>query len=182
MKKINFITNSIGYLILFISFISCSSELDFDQVDDLKLEPVVVTNLSYFDLDASKFPVSIGSSSDTLDVEQDFSPFESTFLRKNLNEIVLDFEVENTIPRDFSIDLVFLDKDNIPIHTVTIDVLAYIGTPVLIKQNESLEGKELEDLQQMAQVGFRIKMKAGLPFSSGHLKLRSGATLYLEIE
>ena len=34
---------------------SCSSNLDFDQVNDFKSDPVFIANLTYFDIPANQF-------------------------------------------------------------------------------------------------------------------------------
>jgi hypothetical protein len=36
-------------------FFSCSSNLDFNQINDFKSEPVYIANLTYFDLLAKQF-------------------------------------------------------------------------------------------------------------------------------
>mgnify|MGYP003615269420 FL=1 len=44
----------LGLFVLLLT-VSCSSDLDFDQVNDLQLQPVVVANLSSFDVAANQF-------------------------------------------------------------------------------------------------------------------------------
>ena len=44
----------LGFFVLLLT-VSCSSDLDFDQVNDLQLQPVVVANLSSFDVAANQF-------------------------------------------------------------------------------------------------------------------------------
>ena len=46
-----------GILILSFFYFSCSSDLDFDQINDLKLEPVFVANMASFDIKANQFVI-----------------------------------------------------------------------------------------------------------------------------
>ncbi|WP_233621936.1 hypothetical protein [Flavobacterium agrisoli] len=167
-----------------MSAISCSSELDFDQANDLKLTPVFVANLTYFNIPVSAFIENNIDGGVAIDVE-DFSPFRDAFFRKNLKKTVLNFEVENSISRAFSVDLLLLNENNIPIDTIRLSVAASNGTTVTVNQTVVFEGERLEALQQMAQVGFIVKMAAGSPLTTdsvGSIQLRSSATIYLEIE
>ena len=52
LVNINTITKLLGLIFLIFS---CTSDLDFDQIDDLKLKPVLVANLIYFDIPANAF-------------------------------------------------------------------------------------------------------------------------------
>jgi hypothetical protein len=48
-------TNKIlGFYVILFSF-SCSSNLDFNQINDFKSEPVYIANLTYFDILAKQF-------------------------------------------------------------------------------------------------------------------------------
>jgi hypothetical protein len=43
-------TNKIlGFVLVILFFFSCSSNLDFNQINDFKSEPVYIANLTYFD-------------------------------------------------------------------------------------------------------------------------------------
>lgn len=183
MQKKLCIRRFLVFLIVILSSISCSSELDFDQTDQLKLEPVLVGNLTYFEVKASDF-VDNGSGQILVDV-QNFTPFKDAFLRDNLRRIELYFEIENKIPRAFSINMVLLDNNKMPVYEIPILVPASNGTTIKVTATDFFEGQKLESVQQMMQVGFIVQMQPGTPLdanSIGALKLRSSATLYMEIK
>ena len=82
--------------ILSVFFISCSSDLDFNQVNNLKLEPVVVSNLASFDVQANQFVV--GGVEQTVSGDlMNFDVFKQPFLDQNLNRADFFFEINNTI-------------------------------------------------------------------------------------
>lgn len=182
--KSNFISRISKLLLLAPLFFSCSSDLDFDQVNDFKLEPVFVANLAYFDIPANQL-INDGSIQPFVDVS-DFNAFKDKFFRDNLVKAELNFEIENTIIRSFRIDLMLLDANNQVLETDSYQVPAYSGTSNIIKfPTEVFENERLDLLKKTAKLGFLVTMNAGPPLdinSKGNLKFRSGATIYMEIE
>jgi hypothetical protein len=179
------ILNKIPKILVFaFLFLSCSSDLDFDQVNDLKLTPVFVANLAYFNVPASQF-VNNGSEQIMFDVT-DFDAFKEEFFRDNLVKAEFDFEIENTIVRAFTIEVLFLNDNDQLLQTVTFMVPAYAGSTNVIKYpTEVFENQRLALLKQTTKIGFLVKMASGPPINAnslGNLKLRSSATVYMEIE
>jgi len=182
--KANILNRIPKILVFAFLFFSCSSDLDFDQVKDLKLEPVFVANLAYFDVPATQF-INNGNEQIIFDV-RDFDAFKDDFFADNLIKAEFDFEIENTIIRAFTIDVLFLNDSDEILQTVTFAVPAYAGSTNVIKYpTEVFENQRLELLKQTTKVGFLVRMSPGPPINAdslGNLKLRSSATVYMEIE
>ncbi|MDR7210037.1 hypothetical protein [Flavobacterium piscis] len=181
LSGISKITKFLG--LIFLGF-SCSGDLDFDQVNDLQLKPVLVANLIYFDIPASAFIDDETEQSVVFDA-QDFDPFRNSLLREDLMKTEFSFEITNTISRAYKIDLILIDAQNNPIETLSFTIPAYTGTNNVLKFTEIFENQRLVNLKKTIRVGFVITMAPGMPLnenSTGNLKLRSGATLYFEIE
>ncbi|MEO8534312.1 MAG: hypothetical protein ABI441_11195 [Flavobacterium sp.] len=181
-----FLKNKV-FLLLFLPlvFISCSSDLDFDQIDDLKLKPVFVANVAYFDVPADVF-TDDGKEELLVFDEKEFDVFKKKFFKNNLIKLELDCEIENTIERSFTVDLLLLNEKEETLETITFESPAYSGSSNAIKYTtEIFEGERLNLLRQTFKIGFVVKMGAGVPLnenSLGSLKLRSSGTAYLEIE
>jgi hypothetical protein len=177
--------NMLFRLIIFaLLFSSCASDLDFNQTKDLKLEPVFVANLTYFDVKANTF-VDDGTEQNVVFDAQDFDVFRDSFFRDNLKKAEFNFEIENTIARDFIVNLVFFDANNLETHNTEIDVPAYTNTLNIVKHTDVFENQALDLLKNSVKLEIRITMLPGTPLtkdSPGSLKLRSGATVYFEIK
>lgn len=182
--KVNFIKSITKILLLASLFFSCSSDLDFDQTKDLKLEPVFVANLAYFNVPATQLADS-GGGLIVFD-EQEFDAFKDKFFRDNLVKAELDFEIENTIIRDFTVDVVLLDANNQILETDSYSIPAYSGASNIIKYpTEIFENQRLDLLKKTTKIAFYVRMAPGPALdqnSTGSLKLRSGATVYMVIE
>lgn len=182
--KVNFINRISKILLLSTLFLSCSSDLDFDQTKDLKLEPVFVANLAYFNVPATQF-ANNGSGQIAYDVRE-FDAFKDKFFRDNLVKAELDFEIENTIIRAFTVDVILLDANNQILETDSYSIPAYSGGSNIIKYpTEVFENARLDLLKRTVNIAFYVRMAPGPPLdqnSTGSLKLRSGATVYMEIE
>lgn len=183
--KLNYIKRFFTTILLSVLFLSCSSDLDFDQTKDLKLEPVFVANLAYFDLAANKF-VDNGTEQQLAFDQQNFDIFKQKFFKDNLAKAEFDFEIENTVNRAFTLNVLLLDDNDQILQTITLAIPAYSGTPNVVKYpTEVFENQRLELLKQSRKLGFVIVMAPGPPLtatSPGSLKLRSGATAYMIIE
>lgn len=172
--------------ILFLVFLfsSCSSELDFDQTKDLKLEPVFVANLAYFDLPANQL-VDDGAFH-VITADGEFDVFKDKFFNKHLKRVDLDFEIENTIRRAFAVRFTLLNVNNETLQTINFTVPTYSGTSNVIKYpTEVFDNERLELLKQAVKIKIDVLMSSGTPLnanSSGSLKFKSSATVYLVIE
>ncbi|WP_343589281.1 hypothetical protein [Flavobacterium sp.] len=163
---------------------SCSSDLNFDQVNDFKIEPVFVANLAYFNVPANRL-IDDGGTNIIYDV-RDFDVFKNKFFTERLKKAEFDFEVENNIERTFVLNMLLLDKDNQVLETISFNVPSYKGTPNVVKYpTEIFENTRLDLLKQTQKIGFVVLIAAGPPLnanSEGNLRLRSSATAYLVIE
>lgn len=183
--KQTFVKRISRIVLLSTLFISCSSDLDFDQLKDLKLEPVFVANLAYFDVAANQFVDNGMEQQIPFDV-QDFDAFKEKFFRDNLAKAEFNFELENTINRAFTLNVLLLNANNQILQTLRFTIPTYSGSSNVIKYpTEVFENQRLDLLKQSTKIGFVIVMAPGPPLSAnspGSLKLRSSATAYMVIE
>ena len=171
------------FILLLFSF-SCASDLDYDQANDLKLEPVFVANLAYFDVPANEF-VTNGVEQSVIFDTPTVDVFNDDFFRDNLKKVEFFFEMENTINRAYSVDLVFLDNNNQRVHAINLTVPAFTGMENKVTKTEIFENAQLDLLKRTTKIAFTLTMLPGAPLnenSSGRLKLRSGVTAYLVVE
>lgn len=183
--KQSYLNKILATFILVFSSFSCSSDLDFNQVNDLKLEPVVVGNLTYFDVPANAFVASNGTEYDLAFDAQDFDIFRDKYFRSYLQRADFFFEINNTINRAYTLDIVLLDQNDKPLYTMHFDIPAYSGTENIITKTEIFENAKLDLLKSSKKMGFVIAMAPGPALnknSTGSLKLRSSATVYLTIQ
>lgn len=173
-----------GTFFLFILFLSCSSDLDFEQAYDFKLEPVLVLNLATFDVPANAFVVGGIEQSVAGDV-MDFDVFRDNYFNNSLKRADFFFEINNTINRAYKINLYLLDANNSPLYTIPFDVPAYTGITNLVAKTEIFQNFKLDQLKKTTKIAFVITMIPGPALSQnsiGSLKMRSSATVYFVVE
>jgi hypothetical protein len=170
--------------VLLLFSVSCASDLDFEQVNTFKLEPVVVTNLAYFDAKASQFvdnqvERNIIFESSTMQI------FNDSFFRRRVKKVELFFELENIINRSYAVNILFFDNVNQPVHALNLAIPAYYGTENKTTKTDIFEGMQLDLLKRTTKITFVIVMRPGQALtesSLGSLKLRSSVTAYLVVE
>jgi len=163
---------------------SCSSNLDFNQVNDLKSEPVIVSNLATFDLPANQF-VTNGIEQYVFFDSQTFDVFRDSFFNKSLVRTDLFFEITNTINRAYIIDVYFLNGNNSKLYTISFNVPAYTIGQNPVAKTEIFENAKLDLLKNSRKIAFKVTMLPGTALtesSPGSLKLISSATVYLVLQ
>jgi hypothetical protein len=174
----------LGFVFVILFSFSCSSNLDFNQINDFKSDPVFIANFTYFDIPVNQF-IANGREQDIVYDAQEFDVFRDSFFRKSLIQADFFFEINNTINRSFIVDIVLLDGNNQPLYNFNFDVPAFSGTEKLVTQTEIFENTKLDLLKRASRMIFVIRMGAGPALNTtnpGSLKLRSSATAYLLIE
>ena len=176
--KLPMLNKVLAIAVLLLFSFSCASDLDFDQANDLKLEPIVVANLAYFNVEAKDFAGN-GSVQTTTDI------FNDSFFKRRIKKVELLFELDNTIDRSYAVDLSFLDRNGQEIYNTNLKVQPYAGSENKVEKTEVFDGAKLDLLKRTTAIVFSLSMLAGTPLSSnspGSLKFRSGVTAYIVVE
>tara|TARA_R110002124_G_scaffold86577_6_gene223736 strand:+ start:1982 stop:2536 length:555 start_codon:yes stop_codon:yes gene_type:complete len=106
------------FLIFIFLFSSCVKYVDFEQIEDLTVEPVFTSSLVYFTLDQVTFFDRINSVEVITPISKTskFLSLNSSFVKNNLIKLELEFEISNQFDRDFTINVEFLDDNNTRTH------------------------------------------------------------------
>ena len=103
-------------LILFFSFLSCTKDIDFDQINDTTIETSFIATFVHFNLTAlnflDEFGNEIGSITDLIDV----NIVENS--QKHLTKVEFTMVVDNTFDREFTVEMAFYDEANTKIYLV----------------------------------------------------------------
>lgn len=169
-----------GILVLMISFISCSSDLDFNQSNDFKMNPTFVGNFGSFDFQAPQF-VSSGVEQTLVSDKLPFDLLKYKNLSEKLSKVELDFEFTNTINRVYVVSINFLDDKDVKVYSILVPVPAYAGSPNTVTRRETFENTKLDLLRSTYKVRFEVLMLPGTPLTTtslGSIKMRSSATIY----
>jgi len=174
----------LGIFIILLFSTSCSSDLDFNQANDLKLEPVVVANMASFDIKANQFIIG-GVEQPLVGDVVNFEVFNDPDFSNNIRRTDFFFEFTNTINRAFIINLYLLDDNNTRLYAIPFSLPAYSGTPIVVSKPEIFENAKLDILKKTTKIAFAIVLLPGTTLtdsSLGSLKLRSSGTLYFEVQ
>ena len=174
----------LGILYLGLFSFSCSSDLDFNQTKNLRLEPAYVANLVYFDIPANEF-VTNGVETPQFIDRSTVDVFNNTFFVNDLVKVDLDFEINNTIARAYTLDVKLFDANGIQIDIISIAVPAYYGAANIITQKEVFQGTRLTTLKKTTRIEMALRMASGTALtesSTGTIKMRSGVTAYFVIQ
>jgi hypothetical protein len=170
---------------LVLSAFSCSSDLDFDQANDLTVQPVFTTNLAYLEAKASNFVIN-GSEQPLFSYISSVDFFSSSFVENDLVKTDLYFRIKNTITRAYALDITFLDKNNAPIYTIpTMNVAASTGAEELFETTETFTPANVSVLKNTTKMIFSIKMLPGPPLTAtslGRIEFSSSITAYFDVK
>ena len=102
--------------LFFFLFLSCIKQLDFDQVNDVSISPTYKASLVYFTVNQTDFLLNT-TEIPTVTSEFPFTIIDNSIIRENLKEVELEFEIRNEFPRNFRINLQFLDDNDLVTYT-----------------------------------------------------------------
>jgi hypothetical protein len=183
MKRL-FSSQFLGILYLAIFSFSCSSDLDFNQTKNLRVEPTYIANLMYFDIPANEFVTNGIETAQFID-RSTVAIFNNTFFVNDLVKTDLDFEINNTIARAFTLEVKLFNANGTQLDTIVIAVPAYYGPSNIITQKEVFQGTRLTTLKNTTRIEMTLRMASGTALtesSTGTIKMRSGVTSYFVIQ
>ena len=103
---------------LFLVFISCESNLTFDNIE-LNITPAITAPLVSFELDGTSFFDFSNTTQITIPTDTSrYTFFRESLIKDNIDRFDIYFEVNNQFDRDFGFEVVFLDENNVRMHTL----------------------------------------------------------------
>jgi len=113
-----------------LGFTSCLEDLDFDQAENLVLEPTLAIDLLDFNVNQTDLlGLSILSGGTDIDIQDDtlLPDFENSLIQEDLEEVLLQFRANNTFDQEFTVQFTFFDENG---------DMAYAVEPIIIPANE----------------------------------------------
>ena len=182
----NINSRAVRYIFLMLligTSFGCVKNVDFDQTEDFRLEPVYELAFVYSRITAPKFrePLTDDFQPVLRDVLED-EFFNGDFV-DNLLEAELLFSLENSIPTGFEAELRFLDAANreIPISISPIVVRVQAGSeedPVLEERTFLFSREDLEALRLSTKIESTVFIEGRNTTLGGTLILQSKAIFY----
>ncbi|NJB37239.1 MULTISPECIES: hypothetical protein [Flavobacteriaceae] len=170
-------------LVLFL-LCSCSEEQDFDQIDDLVLEPTIASSIFYFE-----------SNEDTIDLagvgpfysqEFTFEAFNESFIQDNVVEAELTYQLENTTNKALRIIVEFLDEAGNPLDSQPFSLEPHPTTTLETIVNYGPSGKSLDILRNTKSIRINGENQGdsttGVSGTDPKVIFKSSAALSLSVE
>jgi hypothetical protein len=180
-----FLNYKIVLIALSIMLVSCTKDLDFNQVGDFEISPVFESSLIFFDAPATRFFVE-GNEVDVVRDSVLIDFFNKKFVVENLVKSEFFFEVTNSINRAFNVQVGFLNNANQLKYTFSIFVPASPSNEEIITNHtEVFEGNSLNALKGSSKIVLDIQVLNGPPINEntlGNIKLRSKGLFYLLLD
>ncbi|WP_299557128.1 hypothetical protein [Seonamhaeicola sp.] len=176
------------YLILGVSgivLLACTKDVDFNQVDDFEVSPVVESSLIFLNEPANQFyennaEVTTVQDSVLIDV------FEDQFVQDYLVKAAFFFETQNSINRSFQLRVDFLADADVLVHSFDYTVPSSPNNAVLNSNyTEVFEGDDLVSLKATRKLIFTLSLLDGTPINEntpGTINMKSKGTFYLNID
>jgi len=153
---------------------SCIQNVDFDQVQEIEITPVVKSSLTFFNLDSLDF----NGTNFVLD-NSEFSFFDSDLAQRDVIKIELIFKINNTFNKDFNIVYQFLDEDLNEVSIV--DFFSESGSN--LDYVMTFEDENLIDLLKATNIIVNVDMSVNPNIITSQMRLdfKSAADVYFKI-
>lgn len=133
-------------LLAFLSLIlgSCVDNIDFSQAEDASITPVVAVSLVNANITQNDLVVG-GSEVGTITQTSVVSILDNGIARNDLDRAVFRFEVNNQFNRDFRINFIFLDNNDVSTNNdITLNIDA--NNTSFVQENEIIVANNPEFL------------------------------------
>lgn len=163
--------NEIFYVFILL-FASCVNDIDFDQAEDLQLNPIVEANVFYGTITASDFVDSNGGPVVVVQDYYDVELFDDEFIVDNLIKAEMFFEFTNSIATD------------LVLHTVLVNLLSgTLVAPMITTHTELFENTTLEALKQTNRIAVVLTLPDGtiVAQDGASLVMKSKGTFYMNV-
>lgn len=166
--------------------ISCTKDVDFNQVNDIQLTPVIESSLVYIDETAKRFLVN-GTEIIMLQDSVNIDLFQDEFVVDYLEKAELLFQTTNSINRGFQVQVDMYDDFNQLQHAFSFFSSASPdNSDVVTEHVEVFEGNTLTALKNTTKLVFTLTiLPGGEPIDEntlGRIQLKSKGTFYLNIQ
>lgn len=108
---------------VFMFLISCTSDVDFDQIKNTEVNQRLTASFIYLSVDQNTFLNANGTSEiNAFSSQNNFDILSSDYFKDYLVQTNFTFTIENSFDRSFEIEFSFLDYRNIITNTFTVNV------------------------------------------------------------
>jgi uncharacterized protein YrzB (UPF0473 family) len=175
MKKI--------FLLLALILVSCTSKLDFDQANELKITPVFEGDMFFFDISKNNLIDSQSQFRSTIQDTIDFAIFKNGNNRDHFVKAEFTIGYNNSFQRSFHTEYVFIDENNQPVEQNSFDIQA-------ADINQNVEGEEIVIYSKAANPDFinfrKIVVKITvtpdtMPVEDELLHIKTKGKIYTEV-
>ena len=181
-----FLIHVLSSVLLCLAIVSCTKEVDFDQANDLVLEPIVASDLIFFKADATEFFVDnteLVTVRDSVIIDL----FNREFFVDYVVKAEFVFEVTNSINRSSNVSIEFFDANDQKRHGFSITALASPNnTDIVTTHTEIFENQTLDALKASNKVVLTMQVLAGGdPLNEntpGRVELKSKGVFYTSID
>ncbi len=186
MKGINLDYVSATFICLSL-IISCGSDVDFNQTENILPTPIFESSLIFSSLEAPHFIDDTTQQerlilTDTTRLEY----INSDFFVNQILKTELTFLFSNSLNRAFNVDFVFVNDADEQRYVAQVEVLAgQPENPSVIASNFLIEEPDLSLFENATKLIYRITLPPTTnpiaPLDLGELKLESKSTFYFEL-
>jgi len=159
----------------------CTKEVDFNQVNDFEVSPVLESSMFFFDASAADF--FVGGTE--VSIVQDFiflDIFNSSLINNNLIKSEFVLETINSINRAYSLRIDFVNNANQLQHSFTVTApSSSLNSDLITNHTEVFEGATLAALKRTTKLVFTLSMLPGPPIDEntlGRIHLESKGVFY----
>lgn len=173
----------ISVILSFILITCCADSLDFNQIEDYKIKPVLTAALTFFSVQPFQFFNENGVQQNSREDVTEFKLFENEFISDNVVKMVFNAEFKNEFDRDVTIEISFLNENNREVYTFTkiavesldINPPAYEEEIDIILQPEILTASKVKIRASLEDIGVQMN-----PNEKTEFEFKSSITLFVE--
>lgn len=172
----------VALITTFFICVSCVDDVDFDQTQDIVISPTVDASLIFFTIDTSDFE-SVDTQEAIITV-RDTTRLEflnDDFIRENLKEVTLNFQVDNTFGQSLVNRAAFINNAGDEQFVVSFEIASSPdGSVQRTEFTQVLDEEDIQAISNANQLANEVILTTNGASINGELTLQSKALYSLE--
>lgn len=170
------------FFVLVLTLFSCVKDTDFNQADDVVLNPVVEVNFIYFAIEIDDFkPNPLNEGQLTVIDTTEIRFLDGDFAVDNIVTAEFFFRISNTFPVGLNANFTFLSEENEPFYEINFPIqISEDGSSVITEFTQVVSAQDIELLTLNDKVIATIVIETLDENLEGVLNLQSKTIYYLE--
>ncbi|GGG55786.1 hypothetical protein GCM10011414_27040 [Croceivirga lutea] len=137
-------------MVIVLTFVSCSEDLNVNQADDLAIEPTVASSIFYFE--STEEVINLAGTGGFYSEQFVFEAFSESFINDKVLDGIITYQISNTTSKAIELQIEFFDASGNTLDSEQFSIEANPAPETEIQVAYGNGGKSIQILRNTSQI------------------------------